>query len=189
MRRLLALYILVVLLVAGWPPAVEASGGRPGTPVPALPDGYRWSNESQLTNDQAGDLQPQLALGTNGSAGVAWYRNGDLMWKRVDRSGTEITAERVVSPDGYPVQPDGSCAPCIGADQNGTFYLVSEPGGAGVYYSKLSPNGAFLVNHQNVPSGARDPADPVMVVTPKGVAHIIYSDGRFAIGFVDESYA
>ena len=198
MRRPIAVAVILLMLAgstagaaadggADAPPDEKAAGAGPRDEI--TPDGLYWCNIRRITFDKAPDGFPKLAVSANGTAGVGWERNGQFMWKKIDRLGNELSAERNITKGTFPLQGGGFAPAVIGVDSKGNYHICFSEAGAGVFYLKIDGNGNNLVPKKSVPMGATIPHNPSIAVARNDIVHIIYEDFRFGYDHEAISYA
>ncbi len=111
------------------------------------------------------------------------------MYKKVDRLGNELIAEKQIASGTIPEQYSGFQSPSIGIDSKSCFHIIMEPGGYGVAYAKYDANGNNLVPQKTVPSGASGPHNPSIAVSKNDIVHVIYEDYRFGYSAEAITYA
>lgn len=98
--------------------------GSAGTCSPATPDNWYWTNDTRLTDDIIPDGLPALAVDGSGNAFITWDRSGQYMFKKVDRLGNLLLAERRMVPGTLPLQHVGQPCERIGADSHDNIHIV-----------------------------------------------------------------
>jgi uncharacterized membrane protein len=185
---LLACTVVIALLAAGFAGAcnpAEETGSRGIAGATALApgrlatDGYVWGDDRRLTDNSIEDGHPQLAVDRYGISGVTWSRPGLCMWKKIDRDGFELVAEKPLYYYDIPEQHSGYHSPNIGVDSEGNYHVCAGPNAAGVYYAKYDGNGSNLIPLKSVPNGASSPHNPAIAVNIDDRVDIIYEDYRF----------
>ena len=189
MRRFLCVLAVMALLVCGLPAgsAGDDGTGRNGPPASGRdevsPDGWYWCNDRRLTDSGAEDKDPVPAVDPDGLSGIVWTRGNNLMWKKVDRLGNELVAEKLLGYYNVPVQECGFVSTCIAADSNGSFHIVAESGGSGAYYARMDGKGDITCPVGDVSPGANNPGDPSIAVTPDGNVSVTLEDDRWSYDY------
>ena len=159
----------------------------------ATPDGLYWCNDRRLTDQGAEDRIPQIVVDSVGISHVIWFRggsySGQYMYKKIDRLGNELIAEKQIASGTIPEQYSGFVSPSIGIDSKSNFHIIMEPSGYGVAYAKYDANGNNIVPQKVVPSGASGPHNPSIAVSRNDIVHVIYEDYRFGYGAEAITYA
>jgi uncharacterized membrane protein len=186
---LFGLSILTVPVFAG----ADAAAPRAGPRDEATPDGLYWCNDRRLTDNGVEDRIPQIVVDAVGISHVIWFRggsySGQYMYKKIDRLGNELIAEKQIASGTIPEQYSGFVSPSIGIDSKSNFHIIMEPGGYGVAYAKYDANGNNLVPQKTVPSGASGPHNPSIAVSRNDIVHVIYEDYRFGYSAEAITYA
>jgi len=172
---------------------VKVSARSDGPRDEATPDGLYWCNDRRLTDQGAEDRIPQIVVDSVGISHVIWFRggsySGQYMYKKIDRLGNELIAEKQIASGTIPEQYSGFVSPSIGIDSKSNFHIIMEPSGYGVAYAKYDANGNNLVPSKVVPSGASGPHNPSIAVSRNDIVHVIYEDYRFGYGAEAITYA
>lgn len=144
-----------------------------------------WSGDRRLTTESlaAEQLNPALAIGSDGSLVVAWEDqrngNGDIYAQRLDGNGApQWGAEvRVNSDTGAAQQAD----PAIARQSDGTIWIAWEDnrnGGNDIYLQKLATSGEKLlpadVRVNKVTAGEQE--NPELTITAAGKPMIVWQD-------------
>jgi PGF-CTERM protein len=197
MKRIVAIAVVMLFGLSVLTAPVLAQAKAPeGSALPrdeATPDGLYWCNDRQLTDNGAEDRIPQIVVDAVGISHVIWFRggsySGQYMYKKIDRLGNELIAEKQIASGTIPEQYSGFVSPSIGIDSKSNFHIIMEPGGYGVAYAKYDANGNNLVPQKTVPSGASGPHNPSIAVSRNDIVHVIYEDYRFGYGAEAITYA
>lgn len=130
----------------------------------------------RLTNESHHSIRPRVAFAPNLNVVVVWQDDRDgnyeILWQKFDRSGIALTpVVHVTNTAATSARPDVSC------DAAGNSHVVWQEGdnvnAAGtVYYCKLDPNGAKLVNDTVVYSSLA--GDARVAALPNGEANLVY---------------
>jgi uncharacterized membrane protein len=159
----------------------------------ATPDGLYWNTDKKLTDNPTEDRIPQIVVDSAGISHVIWFRggsySGQYMYKKIDRMGNELIAEKQIASGTIPEQYSGFQSPSIGIDSKSNFHIIMEPNGYGVAYAKYDANGNNLVPQKTVPSGASSPHNPSIAVSKNDIVHVIYEDYRFGYSAEAITYA
>jgi len=196
MRKVMAILVVLAMCagIFSVPVLAGASAGVKSTARDeATEDGLYWCNDKRLTDNPSEDRIPQIVVDSTGISHVVWFRgssySGQYMYKKIDRLGSELIAEKQICTGSIPEQYSGFQSPSIAIDSKGCFHLCYEPGGYGVAYAKYDANGNNLVPQKTVPSGASSPHNPSIAVSKNDIAHVIYEDYRFGYGAEAITYA
>ena len=143
----------------------------------AIDDIY-WCNDRRLTDNGAEERLPAIVVDSGRYGYVSFYRGEYLHFKKIDRLGNELFAEKQVAWGQPYFQPCGQPAERIGVDSKDDIHMLwKDPTSQGPMYQKFASNGSAIVQPLNLSPIANEPRGVGMAVGSNGYAYIAHENG------------
>ena len=148
--------------------------------VSADPEG--WSNDTRLTFDGAGSIDPSVVADSQGNVHVIWDDGrdniGGIYYKKIRRDGTTLIPDRRLTAIGVPGSQANPSAMIDMWDNVHIVWTDTRDGNEEIYYEKLDRDGNAIIDNLRLTTQPHVSRAPTVGVDSGENAHVVWYDGR-----------
>jgi len=153
--RIACIFIMGLFFLSAIFPATLTASAT-GSRYKVTSDGLNWSDDHRITNDANPDTFPQIFTGKDNVTHIVWVRSGKYMAMDLDKNGTPLGPEKVLTDAGVPTQYSGQYGKSLAMDSLNNLSMVRNKNGQNwndLLYEKYGFNGTKLMPTINVTAG------------------------------------